>query len=344
MSRRGAVIALACAALCGLALAVNAPSSDSRYGDSDIFVVNVNGAGRHNLTRRQEPAQRVARAISPDGRTLGLDRLRVEDGYGYWSVDVLPTRGGAARRLIRLPDASAYGPAWSRDGRRIAFETCCHDHSVGVVRRDGRGLISIPDASEPTWLSREQLAFLTDVGDLAGGIAIARADGSRRRVLVRAEDVSLSHVFGPAASPNGKRVVFSAADRYSTRIYSIGVARGASSELITDDGRDPSWSPTSRRLAFVLYEGQAATIATVGADGAALRKFARTRGLDPDRPSWSPDGRRIAFISDAEGAAKLVVLDVRRRSLRVVARGVARQPIVWSPNGRRLYYTVPRAS
>ena len=345
MTGRAAVIAVACAALCGLALAVEADSRDSGYGDSDIVVVDVNGTRHRNLTRRQEAAQRVARSVSPDGRALAFDRGRSEDGYLYWSVAVLPTRGGAARTVVSLPEASASYARWSRDGKRIAFERYRQfDASVGVVRRDGRLLTWIPDASEPTWLGRSRLAFSSDVGDFAASISVAQADGSGRRVIATAGDVGLSYVFGPVASPNGKKVVFNAAYTYATRIYTIRVAPGSRPDLITEDGRDPAWSPNSRRLVFVLSEGPDATIATIGADGTALRKFEVTRGLDPDRPSWSPDGRHIAFISDPEGAAKLTVLDVRRRSLRVVARGIARQPILWSPNGRRLYYTFPRES
>ena len=349
VSRRVAAIALVSAVLCGLAVALPAASRDSRYGDSDIYVVNVGGHGRHNLTRALKAAERVARAVSPDGRALAVDRGRVEDGYLYWSIELLPTRGGAPHTLVRLPQASASYAAWSRDGKRVAFETFRLDppreHSVGVVRRNGQGLTLIPDASEPTWLGRSRLAFSSDVGDFAGSISVAQADGSGRRVIVRAEDVGLSYVFDPIASPDGRRVVLMAAYTYATRMYSIGVAPGSGPEHITDDGRDPaSWSPGSRRLVFVLSEGEDAALATVGADGTALRTFGVTRGLDPDRPSWAPDGRHIAFISEPEGAAKLMVLDVRRQSLRVVARGIARQPVLWSPNGHRLYYVAPRGS
>jgi hypothetical protein len=37
-------------------------------------------------------------------------------------------------------------------------------------------------------------------------------------------------------------------------------------------------------------------------------------------------------------------LNLRRGSLRVVARGVARQQPLWAPNGRRLYYAMPHMS
>jgi Tol biopolymer transport system component len=144
------VISLVCAALCGVSLAAEAPSRNGASGDSNIFVVNVDGTGLRNLTARSKPAPRVARALSPAGRTLAFDRLRVEGGYGWWSVNLMPARGGPVHTLIRFPDSSAYSPDWSRDGKLLAFETCCHEHAVGVVRRDGGGLTWISDASQPT--------------------------------------------------------------------------------------------------------------------------------------------------------------------------------------------------
>ena len=337
------MIVLACAALCGLAVGAGADSRVSRFGDTDIFAVNVDGTGRRNLTRDKAPAQRVLRAISPDGRTLAFDRLRVEGGDGYWSVVLLPTRGGLSRRLVGLPGVSTYGAEWSRDGRLIAYEMCCDEHMVGVTSSGGRGGAWIPDGAEPTWLRGNQLAFLTDVADFAGGIALTHSDGTARRVLVRARDVSLGYVFGPAASPDGRRILFTAADNYTTRIYSMLVSPAGLPEAVAE-GRDPAWSPRSRRIVFVRYEGPNASLASADVDGTDPKRFSTTRGFDPVLPSWSPDGRRIAFVSEPEGSARLFVLNLRRGSLRVVARGVARQQALWSPNARRLYYAAPHMS
>jgi Tol biopolymer transport system component len=343
VSKGVAVIVLAGAVLCGLAVSAGADSRDGRYGDTDIVVVNVDGTRHRNLTLGNGPAQRVLRAISPNGRTLAFDRLRLEGDSGYWSVVLLPARGGLAHPLIRLPGVSAYDAEWSRDGRLIAYEMCCGEHQVGVTGSDGRGGAWIPDAAEPTWLRRNQLAFLTNVKDFAGGVALSHSDGTSRRVLVRAEDVSLSYVFGPAASPDGRRILFTAANNYTRRVYSMRVSPATLPEAVAE-GRDPSWSPKSRRIVFVRSDGPDASLASVAADGTRPKRFSTTRGFDPTLPSWSPDGRRIAFISEPEGSARLVVLNLRRGSLRVVARGVARQQPLWAPNGRRLYYAMPHMS
>jgi Tol biopolymer transport system component len=302
-------------------------------------MVNAEGSGRRNLTRTNMLGEESP-APSPTGRTLAFSRLRVEGGYGRWSVAVMPSRGGPARELVRSPNTSASGPAWSPDGRLIAFDVCCDDDAVGVVRRDGSGLSSIPNAGSPDWLDSRRLAFsmnFLDAGPLA--IAVAKTDGTERRVVVRGTDVGLMFIGGWSASPDGRTIAFTAIDgrQNFTRIYSVNVAAGSRPRLIADGYADSSWSPTGRRL--VLARSDAGGLLTVRADGTQRRQFPATRRLYPQRPSWSPDGKRIAFIAyHSPSRYDVVVLNVRRRLLRVVARRVENRQPVWSWDSRRLYY------
>jgi Tol biopolymer transport system component len=89
---------------------------------------------------------------------------------------------------------------------------------------------------------------------------VANSDGSGRRVIASAADVFMSDVFGVSASPTGRQVVFTAEDRYSTRLYTVDVSPGRHYAAISDDGQDPSWSPTGRRLVLVTSEGASATV------------------------------------------------------------------------------------
>jgi len=101
----------------------------------------------------------MAAAPSPDGRTVMIDLLGV-----LWSVDA---GGGEARRL--LPDGyDAHAPAWSPDGRRVAFQAYLKDTwHLWVMNADGSGLAEVPagpfDVREPHWSpDGTRLAFSSD--------------------------------------------------------------------------------------------------------------------------------------------------------------------------------------
>jgi Tol biopolymer transport system component len=344
VSRRLVIIFLLGVIVSGLALATGAPARDSDDPDTDIFMVNADGTARRNLTKEPSVPNDYP-VLSPDGRTLAFSRHRVEGDFGRWSLATMPARGGPARELFRAPGFSAYAPDWSRDGRLIAFGTCCPE-SVGIMRPDGSGLTWISNAGAPTWLGGNRLAFSTDFSDAGPlAIALAKADGTERRVVIRGTDVGLMLIGSWSASPSGRAIVFTAIDGRQTfsRLYSLNIVAGSRPRLISLYHQEASWSPTGRRLALA-WPGEG--LLTVRADGTRRRSFPPTRRLRPALPSWSPDGTRIAFLAyDSRSKRRdLVVMNVRHRWLRVVARRVESRWPVWSPNGRRLYFVAPSGS
>jgi Tol biopolymer transport system component len=68
----------------------------------------------------------------------------------------------------------------------------------------------------------------------------------------------------------------------------------------------PQWSPDSKRVAFIIDDGENSSILTVGADGSWPRRFFTT----PDSLSelkWSPNSQRLAWICErhAEGSSEV---------------------------------------
>ncbi len=92
-------------------------------GNFDIYVMNINGENRRNLTNHPTdefgpwvPAWMPAHTWSPDGRFLAYVSKRDDD----WRIYVIDTRTRERRRLTGL-DTSEWTPSWSPDGKWIAY-------------------------------------------------------------------------------------------------------------------------------------------------------------------------------------------------------------------------------
>lgn len=167
-------------------------------GPGDLYIVGVDGTGERRLT--SDPGDEGQPAWSPDGQTIayvasdGTRQLRLIKASGGPSTVLVP--GGGAND----------GPAFSSDGRRLAFssdrsnkpesahviEARTHPGSenlpalpaqdIYVVGVDGRGLTRVTsDASSnfsPVWSPDDRhIAFLSDREGRHGPYVMA-ADGT----------------------------------------------------------------------------------------------------------------------------------------------------------------------
>ena len=196
-------------------------------------------------------------------------------------------------------------PAWSPDGRRIAFTRGGSARSKGsyldiyVINADGSGerKLTSGNGGRPVWSpDGQKIAFTSRQPRYSRNfdIYIINADGSRRQQLARTSFDSV-----PAWSPDGRQITY-------TRGYDMWLmnADGSGQRRLTSGAaRDlaPSWSPDGRTIAFDRRVGRG-RIGNVGrkastfevyvmsADGSGQRRLARGAG-----PLWSPDGKKIAY-------------------------------------------------
>jgi TolB protein len=285
----------------------------------------------------------AARAVTGATQSAGATRngsivfQRFDPRAGSWRLYVVRPDGRGLRALARgqTPDAQ---PAWSPDGRRIAFRRLVNPGAAGeraqifVVNADGRGLRNLTAASctasclgneEPAWSpDGKRIAFVRSLGaspparPRAIGIFVMNADGTHVRQLTQRNGTFHTEDRAPTWSPDGKRIAFVSANTTfrpagASTIYVIN-ANGTNARSVRalphawPGAGAPSWSPDGKRLLYSTYcvfgncgqPAVGAQLYTVALDGKSQRRLTSLSGNSLE-PRWSPDGRQIVFVRNA---------------------------------------------
>ena len=304
------------------------------WTEGDVYSIRSDGSQLKSISKNAYWPR-----VSPDGLEVAYGTTRKPRDPPFY-IETSKVDGSDKRRLTehRLSDVA---PAWSPDGKRIAFTR------LTTVPFGDRGIyVMDTDGSNLHWLHRFRSV---QSGDAAGD----------------------SYRWGPAWSPDGEMLAF-VVQQYSTDsiyefvnrnvLYTIRadgsdvvVAFAATRGKTTTGGRiaidqiwgKPVWSPDGRRLAFTrivrsdykdfeagekIEAPPGGSLFTVNADGSELRRVAEFGDtVHPSALFWSPDGTDILYTFNLEGS--IYVGSVNKGSHRKIWDGSYAS---FSPDGSRI--------
>lgn len=224
--------------------------------------------------------------------------------------------GAKMRLLVRRTseDEVLSSPAWSPDGRMLAY---VRDGGIRVVRADGaddRALAPFGPAHSPSWASNGRgIVYSRSIG--RDHAMIVGVTGRNPRVLLTRPN----GVREPRIAPGGDAIAY-VYDGGREGFPCVAIRRlpRGPTRTVASYAESPEWSPDGRRIVYVHLDaetGENRSIWTVRADGGGRTRL--TSETDAaGSPVWSPDGRRIVYeealkvwVMDADGANKRVLVE-----------------------------------
>lgn len=314
-----------------------------------VWIVSRDGSGIRNVTR-SFGRQAGNGDWAPDGRRFVFNGKSRSDRF--FNIYAAKLDGSRAVRLT--PDQwEAQYPAWSPDGRKIAFTRVVPPSTfdIYVMNADGTQLkqLTRSPAQEnwPEWSpDGSRIVFSSDDLPGGGGLKIMNADGSRQRVLT-------TNAGEPAWSPDGRWIAFDCSSDPVGHICAIRPDGRDRRMLLTPrlNAGFPAWLPRSRRpratritgsaplldpkLAVVTYS-RGGDLWIVQEGGVNRWRLTRTRAWIEFDPSLSPDRTRVVYRRQARTGTSLSELFVLRlngaASVRVSPAQGGEAP-AWSPAG-----------
>jgi TolB protein len=186
-------------------------------------------------------------------------------------------------------------------------------------------------------------------GDQLVGYRMPATRGTLRRAAHRVADMVYEKLTGIQGVFDTQIAYVTARGTDNGRVYSLLVsdADGENEHTIMespDPIMSPAWSPDSRRLAYVSFEGNASSIFVQTLRTGNRIQVSNRPGINGS-PSFSPDGRKLVLtLGGVDGNLDIHVMDLATRDVkRLTTNRAIDTEGSWAPDGRQIYFTSDRS-
>jgi TolB protein len=262
-----------------------------------------------------------------------VDQHNNRPRYQLWLADA----DGARPTAIAESVQPIMSPAWSPDGRRIAyvsFETGSSRVFVQELASGRRESVSSAPGinGAPAWSpDGTQLALVLGGVDGNPDIHVLNLATKQLRRVTNGPTIDTE----PHWAPDGKSIYFTSDRAGGPQIYRVGLD-GANPRRVTFDGSynaRPVVSPDGEQLAVVHNDRGNFRIALHDLRRGGVRVL--SEGRQDESPSFAPNGSMIIYATREGGRGVLAAVstDGRVRQRIAATQGDVREP-VWSPYAR----------
>lgn len=304
-----------------------------------IHLIKEDGNRRLVLSRRE--VWSLNPVCSPDAARIAYSS---ENESGFFDIWCVRADGTVARKLTSN-GFNSHSPAWSPDGRRIAYVAGINGKSqiyVMNLESNDQGSLTVTgdnaltsgdfDNTCPQWSPDGRRILFISNRDANPEVYVMNLDGSNVINLSRnpATDDSASW------SPDGRSVLFRS-DRDGNQEIYIAIFDGKTlvnglTNLTRNPAMDysPSWSHDGRKILFLSTRNSGETLFVMGRKGGSPTRLTppdfRVRG-----PVWSPDDKKIACAGFTGTDWDIFILDINgKRAMNLTKTPINEFDPVWA--------------
>ncbi|MEP7286848.1 MAG: hypothetical protein ABI947_13895 [Chloroflexota bacterium] len=219
-----------------------------RDGNWELYVMEVATGNTSRLT--YDLGYEGAPTWSPDGKYIAYEGYEKTDADKQTNLDIHIIAADGSSNPIRVTYNAApdFSPAWSPDGRRIAY-------------------VSLRDNNQEIYI-----------------ISLERPVEDEAVRLTNTPTIDEDH---PVWSPDGQTIAYSARVNGLDLVFTKLVAQPQADPVTIGQGREPAWSPNGSSLLYAVDNGPSTTfvggqIGTVGVTALAISVAARA-----SHPNWT---------------------------------------------------------